>query len=234
VSDAATHVDPPAGSHPEVPEWLKQTLSSGLIAAIVSSLLGLTAALVVPSITHSWQNHEKRIELKTALATDMSKSFTLAIGAGQRIGTGLIYSPTGDRRANAAVVQQEYNRGLGAWRIDSDRLMAELSARFPEQGIISAWNRYRFAITAYYRLSAVLPAGERPALLGGLHLYLRQVARVEAVTPAPTAIDWVALQLNTRFSTNLAFRRAYNALSASLLSLGDAYVEQLLTLQPLI
>src|SRR6266487_7088184 len=111
-----------------LPEWAKLAISGGVAGAVISGVFAVLVAFAAPELGRGWQTHDKRIEVRTAIATDMSRSFTRAIGAGQRVGDGLIYGPTGDARQNAAVVQAEYNKGLGQWRIDSGRLSAELSA----------------------------------------------------------------------------------------------------------
>src|SRR2546425_4426324 len=90
--------------------WAKLTLSAPVMTALVAGIFTLLVAFIGPRLTQGWQDHSKRINIEALLATDMSRTFTTAIGASGRIATGLIYGPTGDPKANAAVVQGEYNR----------------------------------------------------------------------------------------------------------------------------
>jgi hypothetical protein len=207
--------------------------SPAIAAALLSGAIALVVAFVGPMVARTWQNHEKRLEVRTILATDMSRSFTMAVGAGQRVASGLIYGPTGDRARNAAIVQAAYNAGLGQWQIDGGRITAELSARFGDDRIVREWRSYRLAVTRFYRLSAVLPAKDRRYLVGHVRSYFKHVATIPSAAPAvPRHVSWHVLLTNKRFSRNLAYRRTYDKLSFSFLSLGDAFVEEVLALDP--
>jgi hypothetical protein len=208
--------------------------SPAIAAALLSGAIALVVAFVGPMVARTWQNHEKRLEVRTILATDMSRSFTMAVGAGQRVASGLIYGPTGDRARNAAIVQAAYNSGLGQWQIDGGRITAELSARFGDDEIVQEWRSYRLAVTRFYRLSAVLPTAEdRRFLVGHVRSYFKHVEGIPAAASAlPRNVNWKVLQRNKRFSRNLDYRRTYDKLSFSFLSLGDAFVEEVLQLDP--
>jgi hypothetical protein len=218
--------------------WAKLTLSAPVMTAVIAGCFTLLVAFVGPRLTQGWQDHSKRIDIESLLATDMSSSFTTAIGASGRIATGLIYGPTGDPKANAAVVQGEYNRGLGQWQVGSGRVAAELAARFHNGPIVDRWKAYRLNVTRLYRLSAVLVAGTRPAIVKGLRGYVKSL---NADTSAPAAlrplnrVDWAGwkeLQRNTGFKHNRNYRNAYDQLSTALLALGDTYVQELVALRP--
>jgi hypothetical protein len=207
--------------------------SPAVAAALLSGAFAIVVGLAAPMLARTWQNHEKALEVRTTLATDMSKSFTMALGASQRVASGLVYEPTGDRDRNAAVVQAAYNAGLGRWQIDGGRITAELSARFTGNDIVHEWSLYRLAVARFYRLSAVLPADDRPYLIGYVRSYLDHMKTVPwAASALPQNVGWDVLQKNKRFSRSLAYRRTYDKLSASFLSLGDALVGEVLTLHP--
>jgi hypothetical protein len=222
-----------------VPAWLKFLFSGGVITVLVSVALGLG----VPMMTRMWQNREKRIELKTLVATDMSRSFTQAIGTGQSVGTGLIYGPTGDQKRNAAIVQSEFNRGLGQWKIDSGRINAQLSARFPHGAIIGNWRSYRQAVTQFYRLGAVVPPDVRNHMVNGVRSFLYQVAPKRTLKLSKSHLWWklgrynpelgpLGFQNSDHFRRRLDYRNAYTKLGDTLLILGDAYVQRVLGLTP--
>ena len=162
---ASSTAETPHEQREGLPDWAKLAISGGVFAAIISGVFALLVAFLGPELARGWQTHDKRIQVRTAIATEMSRSFTRAIGAGQRVGDGLIYGPTGDPKANAAVVQAEYNRGLGQWRIDSGRLAAELAARYPGDPIGGAWCLYTAAEVKFFRLGAGIPKPDRLRLV---------------------------------------------------------------------
>ena len=204
-------------------------IAIALLGAIVTAL----GWFVGPTVANKAQSHEKSLEVRTTLATDMSQSFTTAVGAGQRVASGLIYGPTGDPVKNAAVAQGAYNEGLGRWQVNGGRITAELSARYAD-GIVRKWTRYRRAVTRFYRLSALLPAHQRRAFVTDIYRYFKDMKKKEAwARPAiPTNVNWSALEKVKGFRDTLGYRTTYDRLSAAFLSLGDAFVEKVVTLQP--
>src|SRR6266566_4145660 len=107
-----------------------------LMVAVVGALLTFLAGVVTQELTTSSQDRAKRLELKTTLAADMSKSFTTAVGVARSVGTGTVYSRTGSP-VTPDDYAATYNRGLGEWQIGSAALGAELSARFGDQPIVN-------------------------------------------------------------------------------------------------
>jgi hypothetical protein len=207
--------------------------SPAVAAALLSGVIAVVVAFIGPTLARTWQNHEKALEVRTTLATDMSKSFTMAVGAGQRVASGLIYGPTGDRHRNAAVVQAAYNAGLGQWQVDGGRITAELSARYSDGEILHEWRLYRLAVTRFYRLSAALPGYERRAFVRDVRLYFKHMkTKPWATTALPKKMKWGALQKTKKFRKSAPYRRAYDKLSTSFLSLGDAFVGEVLKLHP--
>jgi hypothetical protein len=93
-----------------------------VLVAIISGVLALIVAVWVPRLTQAYQDHAKRLQVETSLATDMNRSLTMALGAAQRVGLGLALNPVlGDPQRNAAAIQHDYNEGLARWRVDSER-----------------------------------------------------------------------------------------------------------------
>jgi hypothetical protein len=201
-----------------------------------AAVVGLVGVFGGPWVAQQLQNHEKSLEVKTTLATDMSKSFTMAVGASQRVASGLIYGPTGDRHQNAAAVQGAYNVGLGRWQVDGGRIGAELAARYKKNPIIGEWRRYRLAVTRFYRLSALVPGDERRSFVRGVRRYLERMRGISwaasAVPGKHSVVNWQALRQIRNFKKSKAFRRTYDQVSATFLSLGDAFVQETLKLRP--
>jgi hypothetical protein len=206
-------------------------VATALLGAFVTAI----GWYVGPMVAQTFQNREKTFEVRTALATDMSKSFAVAVGASQRVASGLIYGPTGDRKRNAAIAQASYNAGLGQWQVDGGRINAELSARYPRNTIVHEWALYRKAVTRFYRLSAVLPPKTRPDLVARVRGYLghmRSTAWAKRYVPADDKVNWNALRQNKKFSRSVVYRRTYDQLSSVYFALGDAFVEKMLELKP--
>jgi hypothetical protein len=225
---------PPTDISTEKSLSLRGVFHSPMLAkAVVGTCVTAIGWFAGPMIARAVQSHEKVLEVRTALATDMSKSFTTAIGAGQRVASGLIYGPTGDRRQNAAVVQSAYNAGLGQWQVDGGRITAELSARYTGNDIVAEWQGYRLAVTRFYRLSAALPTYERQKFVGYVKSYFDEMKHVSWAPPAIRAqVDWEALRQSKKFRQSPTYRQAYDEVSTAFLSLGDAFVEQILKLHP--
>jgi hypothetical protein len=209
-----------------------------VVVALVTAAL---TATVVPLLTREWQNHEKRINLKTAIAIDMSRSTANAIGAGRRVGTGVVYAVTADPRVNRAVIQDAYNRGLGQWQVDSGRISAQLLARFESPGIVEDWRRFGQIVERFYKLGAVIPADDRKRFVQSLEQYLTTGGAT--LNPEKWATVWPALgdrpsakdrhaSLQDFRERQLTFRRKYAQVADRLLLVGNQFVEQLLDLNP--
>lgn len=231
-SDAAK---PGGGS--QVIQGVKSVFSSPVVVAIVTAAL---TAIVVPLLTREWQNHEKRLNLKTAIAIDMSRSTANAVGAGRRVGTGVVYAVTADPRVNRAVIQDAYNRGFGQWQVDRGRLSAQLFARFPGDQLVGDWRGYTVAMEQFYRLGAVIPRQDRRVLVRSLRRYLtsestptqrtwRERWRV-ALLDRPSAKDRSSLK--DFYRRQHKFRKAYIEVSDTLLLQGNRLVEEVLSLSP--
>jgi hypothetical protein len=207
--------------------------SPAVVAALLSGVIALAGGMAGLMRDRTSQSHEKVLEVRTTLTDDMSKSFTAAVGAGQRVASGLIYEPTGDRYKNAAAFQAAYNAGLGRWQVDGGRIAAELSAHY-SGGIVAEWKRYQLAVTRFYRLSAALPGDERRFLVRDIWSYFNLVKRTIpwAAAAIPMQVDWRGLDQTWRFRKSARYRRAYDAVGNAFLSLGDAFVSQVLKLHP--
>jgi hypothetical protein len=208
-------------------------LIAGLATTLLGGLLALAGTLGGPMVASTVQKRAKSLDVKTTLATDMTSSFTEAVGAGQRVASGLTYGPTGDRRRNAAVVQSAYNAGLGQWQVDAGRVGAELAARYNNKAFITQWRRYKNAVTRFYRLSAALSAGDRTSYVNRTWSYFTRMKRVPWASRAISlAVDWGPLYQTKKFRKNARYRRAYDKVSSVFLSLGDAFVDHMLSLHP--
>lgn len=225
---------PPKETNLAKPLSLRILHSPAVATALLGAIITVFGWFVGPMVARTLQNREKSLDVKTTLATDMSKSFTQAVGAGQRVASGLIYGPTGNRHRNAAVVQSAYNAGLGQWQVDAGRIGAELAARYQDPAFVYQWRRYKNAVTRFYRLSAALSAGDRASFVNRTQAYFTKVKKtVPWASPAISlGVDWTPLYQAKKFRKSVKYRRAYDKVSALFLSLGDAFVDEMLKLHP--
>jgi hypothetical protein len=235
VTESGGGSKPGGGS--QVIQGVKWVFSAPVVVAIVTAAL---TALVVPLLTREWQNNEKRLNLKTAIAIDMSRSTANAVGAARRVGTGVVYAVAADPRVNRAVRQDAYNRGFGQWQVDRGRLAAQLFARFRGDQVVGDWRRYTVAVERFYRLGAVILPQDRRVLVPSLRRYLTsrststQKTWLErwrvALLGRPSAKD--RSNLKDFYRRQYAFRKAYIEVSDTLLLLGNRLVEEVLSLSP--
>jgi len=216
-----------------VPDWAKLVISGGIIAALVSGLLAGAVALLAPRFARSWQTHDKRIEVRTLLATEMSKSFTTALTTARRLGTGLVYSPNNKPESNKYVIQTEYNRGFGEWEINSSRVSAELSARFPKTAQVgNYWRSYANAVEDYFRIAAVIPSRVRQDVLRDIKANLQYLKPLGGRSAAREGINWRAFYAQDKFAKRTRFRTSYLLLYDRLLAIGDQLNRYVLSLRP--
>jgi len=179
------------------------------------------SALVIPSITGKWQDRKQQIELRTSLASDMSRAYTDVIVNGRFVAGGLVYSGSTSKVKNTAAAQRVWTSALHDWLVESGRLTAELTGRYPDEDVARSWRRYVAAVTAYMRIGSQLDPEERLRLLAGERAYV-----------GDRILDWSALTRNKEFKKDPKFRASYAALGESLIARGDRLVEEELTLDP--
>lgn len=185
-----------------------------LVAAGVSALL-------IPWITGKWQDHKQQLELRTALAGDMSRAYTSVIVTGRFVTGGLIYSGSTSKVKNTAVTQNAWTTAVHDWLVDSGTIQAQLTGRYGVDGIASEWRDYADAVTRYMRIGSQVAPSERALLLRRQRAYVRD-----------PKLGWAALQRNRAFKSDPRFRASYAELGAWLLGRGDALVQEELRLDP--
>src|SRR4051794_10500183 len=202
-------VEPVAGT--EVPArrraWtvgLREWLGNPLLVAVVSTLL---VAVVVPKLTKQWQDHQKELDIQTALVGSMSRSSSDAIVSGRMIASGVL----------AGGVQQAYNDTFRNWQIDSSIDAAKLSAYFPGSDIADRWRDYGNAVGNYLQLTT-RPDTYRPTVIGQLRDYA-------ALPKTKPPIDWRALKAG---NSGAAFQNGFILLALALGQRRDELVRDVL------
>src|SRR3954471_16135470 len=140
-----------------------------LFVTIVAA--GITA-LLIPWITGRWQDHKQQLELRTTIATDMSRAYTDVIVSRRFVTGGLVYSGSARRAENTAATQQAWTAALHEWLVQSGTIGAQLTGRYGPEGIARNWREFARAVTAYMRLGSQIPTAERAALLARQRAYV--------------------------------------------------------------
>jgi hypothetical protein len=70
------------------------------------------------------------------------------------------------------------------------------------------------------------------ALLSGVIALVSAVIGPMRASALQGSVDWTALEQSRKFRKSVTYRRAYDRLSTSYLSLGDAFVGEVLNLSP--
>jgi hypothetical protein len=177
-------------------------------------------ALLIPWITGKWQDHKQQLELRTALASDMSRAYTDVIINGRFVTRGLVYSGSESDTVDRAASQTVWTTALHDWLVESGRLTAELSGRYPGHAITREWREYVAAVSAYMLIGAGGVPAERVEALATAREYVGE-----------DALAWGPLRTK-RPKSDLKFRASFTALGSRLIARGDALVEQELTLDP--
>ena len=179
------------------------------------------SALLIPWITGKWQDHKQQLELRTSLASEMSRAYTSVIITGRFVTGGLIYSGSTSKVENTATTQNAWTGSVHDWLVDSGTIQAELTGRYGVPGIATDWRTFSIAVTDYMRIGSQIPLADR-----------RQLLERERAYVGDGLVSWSALARSHGFKHDPAFRKAYTNLGAWLLGRGDALVQQELRLSP--
>lgn len=179
------------------------------------------SALLIPWITGKWQDHKQQLELRTTLAGEMSRAYTSVIVTGRFVTGGLVYSGSTSKVENTAATQKAWTDALHDWLVESGTIEAELTGRYGPVGISADWRDYATAVTRYMRIGSQVLPEDRKLLLTEEKAYV-----------GDPAVGWQALTRASGFKEDKAFRAGYTRLGESLLGMGDALVQQELTLKP--
>jgi hypothetical protein len=152
------------GRNAAIPDLVSKLLLTVFAAAIT--------ALLIPWITGKWQDHKQQLELRTALASDMSRAYTDVIVNGRFVTRGLVYSGSTRDEVDRAASQSVWSTALHDWLVESGRLTAELSGRYPDQAITREWREYVAAVTAYMQIGAGGVPAERVEALTTARVYV--------------------------------------------------------------
>jgi len=125
-------------------EFFQHPLVLLLAGAIISGVL-------IPFFTKNWQNHQKSLDIKNDLVTEISKTVTTMM-----INVQYFLEDTKKRSDEEKIVeQQKYNDDYKNWTIAIDIITSRLEAYFPTQNITQHWKKYTAIINDVYALSTI-------------------------------------------------------------------------------
>jgi hypothetical protein len=211
ASGQATGAQPDEGKRSRS-RLLNEWLANPLLVTLVAALLG---GLLIPQITRKWQDHEKTLEIKTGLVSQMGESVSSAVMTSRFISTGLVRGASADPAAD----QKAWNDGYRAWTTSSASIGAKLEAYFAGNDLGSEWRSFANVVTDYFQLSANVNATRSD-----------QVREIFAYGELPKDLRLNANDRRVLATSNssTAFHRAYAELGRGILQRRDELVQRVL------
>jgi hypothetical protein len=187
-------------------------LSNPLLITVVAALLG---SWLIPQLTRDWQDHQKALEIKTGLVSEMSKSVGDAVATSRFIASGLIAGAEADPHAE----QRAWNSAYRDWTSASASIGAKLEAYVGAQ-VGSEWRSFADAVENVVLLSARNDLRSRRLQVERIYddANVRRLAGL-------TVKEWRQL---AQPRSSLAFRRSYEHVTRALLARRDELVERVL------
>jgi hypothetical protein len=122
-------------------------LSAPLVVAVVTVAL---ANYLVPTILSRSERHQKALEIKTALAQQISHAQAAVVARGQLFARGVTQKEDLTSQTRQAI----FDQALLEWRVNSEEISSELRAYFPGKPITDEWATYSQAVEDLYFLSS--------------------------------------------------------------------------------
>src|SRR5690242_11965363 len=200
-----------ARSRPSRLRELSHGLAHPFVIAVVIAVL---VNFLIPSFTRRWQDHQKALEIKTGLVSDMGESISNAVMNGRFIAAGLVSRSSSDPRAD----QRAFNDGYRAWTTSNASIGAKIEAYFGND-LGTQWRKFGNVVTDYFQLSAT-PGRGRAEQVQEIRTYSELQSFVQL-----SSADRRAL---VKSNTSARFENAYGQLGQALLFRGDELVQGVL------
>ncbi len=201
----------PAGARPSRLREFSHGLAHPFVIAVVIAVL---VNFLIPQFTRKWQDHQKALEIKTGLVSDMGESTSNAVMNGRFIAAGLVSRSSSDPRAD----QRAFNDGYRAWTTSNASIGAKIQAYFGND-LGSQWRSFSNVVTDYFQLSATPGSGRAG-----------QVQEILAYSELPSFLRLSAADRRALVKSNSSdtFQNAYGQLGRALLARGDELVQGVL------
>jgi len=202
--------DSPGHARPSRVRGLSHGLAHPFVIAVVIALLG---NFLIPNFTRKWQDHQKALEIKTGLVSDMGESISDAVMSGRFISAGLVSRSSSDPRAD----QRAFNDGYRAWTTSNASIGAKIQAYFGND-LGSQWRSFANVVTDYFQLSATPGSGRK-----------EQVQEILTYTELPSIVlSNAERRALVKSNSSATFQNAYGQLGRAMLARGDELVQGVL------
>jgi hypothetical protein len=205
-SDAKSEAAKPSRLR-ELSRWLAHPL---LIAVCVAVLVNW----LIPQFTRKWQDHQKALEIKTGLVSDMGESISDAVMSGRFISAGLVSRSSSDPRAD----QRAFNDGYRAWTTSNASIGAKIQAYFGND-LGSQWRSFANVVTDYFQLSATPGSGRAEQV--------REILTYPELPPF-LRLNKAERRALVKSNSSATFQNAYGELGRAMLTRGDELVQGVL------
>ncbi|GHO63911.1 hypothetical protein KSC_028030 [Ktedonobacter sp. SOSP1-52] len=158
-------------------DWLSHSFLLLVVGAIISSYL-------IPSLTRGWQDHQKELELKTALVNQITDATTSTLTEAELIGAG---AESKDQEKRSDRINSVYRD----WMTKGATIRAELEAYFPRTQLSEDWFKYYGLVHDYYLFvqSTTIPV-DKNQFWEAIHAYFDYYH-------INTGIDWRTMSGNS-------------------------------------
>lgn len=197
------------------PAWhaqLSQWLANPLVVTVVAALLG---GWLIPQITRKWQDHERALEIRSNLVTEMSESVSSTVVTGRFVAAGLFTNASDDPYAD----QKAFNDAYRTWSTDSASIGAKLEAYFAGSDLGAEWRSFADVVTDFVQLSTSVDE-TREARVRRIFAYKQ--------LPRDADLDGKARRVLATSSSSPAFHDAYLELGSVILQRRDELVHDVL------
>ena len=202
--------DSPRHARPSRVRELSHGLAHPFVIAVVIAVL---VNFLIPSFTRRWQDHEKALEIKTGLVSDMGESISEAVMSGRFISAGLVSRSSSDPRAD----QRAFNDGYRAWTTSNAAIGAKIQAYFGND-LGSQWRSFANVVTDYFQLSATPGSGRKD-----------QVQEILTYPELPSVrLSEAERRALVKSNSSATFQNAYGQLGRAMLARGDELVQGVL------
>lgn len=190
-------------SKSDIYELLRHPLLLLVVTALISQYL-------IPHITSRWQNHQKEIELKIGLVSQISESVLNIVMATQ-------FAELGSKSQS----QEDFDRAFRAWEIQRAVIGSKIRGYFPEMELAKKWDDFSEIVTEIYALSGTTDLTFREERLYTIRSYFHK-----------SNVDWNTLKniemKSGGFQDFQKFMKAWFKLKEVLLERQGELVQQIL------
>jgi hypothetical protein len=211
----ATDAQPSDAKSAEAKPSRLRELSRGLAHPfVIAIVVAVLVNWLIPQFTRKWQDHQKALEIKTGLVSDMGESISDAVMTGRFIAAGLVSRSSSDPRAD----QRAFNDGYRAWTTSNASIGAKIQAYFGND-LGAQWRSFANVVTDYFQLSATPGSGRAEQV--------QEILTYRALPPF-LRLSNAERRALVKSNSSATFQNAYGQLGRAMLARGDELVQGVL------